>query len=327
MLEAVGLYKSYISKTRLGLFKSEKITKQATNNLSLTIPPGKIIGVLGENGAGKTTLIKMLTTLLLPDKGAILLDGVDANKHLKQTRQRINMIAGGERNIYWRLNALENLQYFGSLYELSKPEISMRSELLLKQLGLWEKRHIPVEQFSKGMKQRLQIAKGLINDPDYLFLDEPTLGLDVQIAKELRQTIRKLAKEENKGILLTTHYMAEAEELCDYIYIIDNGSILLSGKKEEIFSQLHLTKQVVFSLPLSLVDADTMQHHLSQWSDPFELTEQKNTLEVRLFTDQPDLRKIINFFSDKEIDLQQIEIVNPSLESALLAAKERRLEE
>ncbi|WP_086350670.1 ABC transporter ATP-binding protein [Candidatus Enterococcus clewellii] len=325
MLEAINLYKYYTTKTRLGLFKSEKITKQATNNLSLTLPPGKIIGVLGENGAGKTTLIKMLTTLLLPDEGTILLDGTDINSQLKQTRQRINMIAGGERNIYWRLNAIENLQYFGSLYDLSAEEIAKRSEQLLKQLELWEKRHIPVEQFSKGMKQRLQIAKGLINNPDYLFLDEPTLGLDVQIAKELRQTIKQLAKKEGKGILLTTHYMAEAEELCDYIYIIDDGSILLSGTKEELFSQLNLTKQVVFRLPL--MDEEVVDSYLTTWPEPFELARQSDTLEVRLFTNQPDLRKIINFFSDKNIDLQQIEIVHPTLESALLASKESRVEQ
>lgn len=325
MLEAINLYKYYTTKTRLGLFKSEKITKQATNNLSLTLPPGKIIGVLGENGAGKTTLIKMLTTLLLPDEGTILLDGTDINSQLKQTRQRINMIAGGERNIYWRLNAIENLQYFGSLYDLSTEEIAKRSEQLLKQLELWEKRHIPVEQFSKGMKQRLQIAKGLINNPDYLFLDEPTLGLDVQIAKELRQTIKQLAKKEGKGILLTTHYMAEAEELCDYIYIIDDGSILLSGTKEELFSQLNLTKQVVFRLPL--MDEEVVDSYLTTWPERFELARQSDTLEVRLFTNQPDLRKIINFFSDKNIDLQQIEIVHPTLESALLASKESRVEQ
>lgn len=321
MLEAVNLYKHYTTKTRLGLFKSEKVTKQVTKDISLTIPPGKIIGVLGENGAGKTTLIKMLTTLLLPDSGTIRLNGEDINQQLKTTRQRINMIAGGERNIYWRLNALENLHYFGSLYELSKKDIAERSEQLLRQLALWEKRHIPVEQFSKGMKQRLQIAKGLINDPDYLFLDEPTLGLDVQIAKELRQTIKQLAKEEGKGILLTTHYMAEAEELCDYIYIIDNGSILLSGTKEEIFSQLDLTKQVVFNIPL--LDSETINQYLTEWSEPFEIIKKSDTLEIRLFTNQPDLRKIINFFSDRKIDLLQIEIIDPTLESALLASKER----
>ncbi|MBL1226121.1 ABC transporter ATP-binding protein [Enterococcus sp. BWR-S5] len=324
MLEAAHLYKQYTTKTRLGLFKSEKITKQATTDISLTIPPGKIIGVLGENGAGKTTLIKMLTTLLLPDSGTIQLDGEDINQQLKKTRKRINMIAGGERNIYWRLNALENLHYFGSLYELPKKTIDERSEQLLKQFELWEKRHIPVEQFSKGMKQRLQIAKGLINNPDYLFLDEPTLGLDVQIAKELRQTIKQLATQDGKGILLTTHYMAEAEELCDYIYIIDNGAILLSGTKEEIFSQLNLTKQVVFTVPLS--DTEVLNQYLSDWSDPFEIIEKDDMLEVRLFTNQPDLRKIINFFSDKNIDLLQIEIIDPTLESALLASKERSVE-
>jgi ABC-2 type transport system ATP-binding protein len=139
------------------------------------------------------------------------------------------MIAGGERMIYWRLTAKENLEYFGRLYNIPKGLLRERMEQLLGYVGLQEKEDTPVEQYSKGMKQRLQIARGLINDPKYIFMDEPTLGLDAPIARELRAFTRKLAKEQQKGILLTSHYIHEIEELCDYVYIIDKGKKLMEG--------------------------------------------------------------------------------------------------
>lgn len=144
------------------------------------------------------------------------------------------MISGGERNLYWRLTAKENLRYFGSLYGLSGTELSEKIAYLLKIVGLEDAADIPVERYSKGMKQRLQIARGLINDPEYLFMDEPTLGLDIMIAKEIRELVLELAKKEKKGILLTTHYIQEAEELCDYIYVLDKGEIIAQGTKEEL---------------------------------------------------------------------------------------------
>lgn len=146
----------------------------------------------------------------------------------------INIINGGERNIYWRLTARENLWYFGKLYGIKKSILNYRIEKCLKTVDLQDNADIVVEKFSKGMKQRLQIARGLINDPRYIFLDEPTLGLDIIIAKELRRYLKILARDENKGILLTTHYIYEAEELCDYIYVINNGVIVEEGTPEYI---------------------------------------------------------------------------------------------
>lgn len=148
--------------------------------------------------------------------------------------ERINVISGGERNLYWRLTATENLQYFGSLYGLSGKELSERIRALLELVGITEAADTPVERYSKGMKQRLQIARGLINDPEYIFLDEPTLGLDIVIAKEIRKVVSELAEKENKGVLLTTHYISEAEELCDYIYVLDKGEIIAEGTKESL---------------------------------------------------------------------------------------------
>ncbi|MDO4313062.1 MAG: ABC transporter ATP-binding protein [Eubacteriales bacterium] len=229
------LVKDYVLKEKNGLFRPKRVRiVHAVNDISLEIPQGKIIGVLGINGAGKTTTIRMLASVIAPTAGELTMNGVDAVKNHLWVKERINIISGGERNLYWRLTAKENLRYFGSLYGLSGTCLQERIESLLKMVGLEEAADTPVERYSKGMKQRLQIARGLINDPEYLFLDEPTLGLDIVIAREIRRVVEELAKKEKKGILLTTHYISEAEELCDYIYVLDKGELIAKGTKEEL---------------------------------------------------------------------------------------------
>lgn len=235
MIKAEHLSKTYLIKEKKHIFgKKEERKVPAVRDISLEIPKGNITGILGINGAGKTTTIRMLSSLIAPTSGTLTMDGVDAVKHHLWVKERINIISGGERNLYWRLTARENLRYFGSLYGIVRKELEKRIRELLKTVGLEEAEDIPVERYSKGMKQRLQIARGLINEPEYLFLDEPTLGLDILIAKEIRELILTLAKERQKGILLTTHYISEAEELCDYIYVLDQGQIIARGTKAEL---------------------------------------------------------------------------------------------
>lgn len=238
MIELKEVSKIYETKHRQGWFRSEKRSVSAVKSLSLTIASGEIVGLLGLNGAGKTTTIRMLSTLLEPTSGSIEVDGVSMASNRQAIQQKVNMIAGGERMLYWRLTGRENLQYFGKLYGLSNSQIKREAEALLREVGLTEAADQPVEQYSKGMKQRLQIARGLINDPQYLFLDEPTLGLDAPIARQLRSTVRKLALEKGKGILLTSHYLQEVEELCDRVYVLNQGELLLCDTPERIVQQV-----------------------------------------------------------------------------------------
>lgn len=242
-IKAVHLCKDYVLKEKKSMFGSKrKRVIHAVKDISLEIPQGNIIGVLGINGAGKTTTIRMLASVIKPSSGSLMMNGVDAIKNHLWVKERINMISGGERNLYWRLTAKDNLRYFGSLYGLSGALLHDRIDRLLKIVGLEEAADIPVERYSKGMKQRLQIARGLINDPDYIFLDEPTLGLDIMIAKEIRQLIMKLARKDKKGVLLTTHYISEAEELCDYICVLDQGEMIARGTKEELKKYLSVDR-------------------------------------------------------------------------------------
>ncbi len=250
---AQHLVKDYILKEKIkeksGLFgRKQKRVIHAVKDISLEIPQEKIIGVLGINGAGKTTTIRMLASIIAPTSGSLTMNGVDAVKNHLWIKERINVISGGERNLYWRLTAKENLRYFGSLYGLSGDDLDKRIVYLLRTVGLEEAANVPVERYSKGMKQRLQIARGLINDPIYLFMDEPTLGLDIVIAKEIRNLVSDLAHKEGRGILLTTHYISEAEELCDYIYILDKGRIIAEGTKEQLKGLLAYEPKVVTSV-------------------------------------------------------------------------------
>ncbi len=240
MLKAENLGKVYHTSVGKGFFKREKVTVEAVKNLNLEIREGQIVGLLGINGAGKTTTIKMLSTLLAPTVGNISIDGMDAVKNATEVKKFINMVAGGERMIYWRLTGRENLWYYGQLYGVEEKVLKKRMEYLLELVGLTEKQDVPVERYSKGMKQRLQIARGLINDPRYIFMDEPTLGLDAAISKELREYVKQIAYKEGKSILLTSHYMQEVEELCEYIYILDHGTVIAQGTPKEL---AHLARE------------------------------------------------------------------------------------
>jgi ABC-2 type transport system ATP-binding protein len=230
------LVRVYESRKRKHLVGPSTVSRVlAVDDLNLEIPQGELFGLLGPNGAGKTTTVKILSTLLTPTSGRAWVKGLDVTKDAEKVRRIVNMVAGGERMLYYRLTGRENLNYFAELYDVPTSEVSSRVRDVLERVGLQERGDDEVEKYSKGMKQRLQIARGLINDPQVLFLDEPTIGLDVDIAKELRSFVRKqLVEEQGKTVLLTTHYLAEAEELCDRVAFIFKGKIVAQGTPSEL---------------------------------------------------------------------------------------------
>ena len=205
----------------------------ALDGLNLDVASGQIFGLLGPNGAGKTTLIKVLTTLLSPTSGRATVAGFDVARQGKQVRRRIGFVFGGDRGLYYRLSGLDNLLYFAALYGLARSEAMERSERLLAAVGLGEAGGRRVEQYSRGMRQRLHVARGLLTDPQVLFLDEPTIGLDPEGARELRALIASLRNSE-RTILLTSHYMVDIDLLCDRLSIIGQGRVLAEGTPGEI---------------------------------------------------------------------------------------------
>jgi len=214
-----------VFNTTKGILRRTKTQVVAVKDVSFEVDYGELFGVVGPNGAGKTTTIKMLTTMLIPTSGKATVLGYDCEKDVTKVRERIGIVLGGERGLYTRVSAVDNLNYFADLYGVPASIRDKRVKELLDFMGLADRAHDRVETFSKGMKQRLHLARGLVNDPDIIFLDEPTVGLDPEISIETRHMIKELV-EKGKTILLTTHYMFEADELCKRVAIIRNGEIV-----------------------------------------------------------------------------------------------------
>jgi len=218
--------------------------------INFAVEKGELFGLLGPNGAGKTTTIKILITLLLPTSGTALVLGHDVVRETRAVRRRVGYVFGGDRGLYERLSARDNLRYFSELYGVPEREQSRRIGALIEQVGLAGRERELVEGYSRGMRQRLHIARGLLHDPDVLFLDEPTIGIDPVGARELRSTISQLV-EAGKTVLLTTHYMFEADELCDRIAVIASGSIVAEGSPKELKSRVadgHVLEIEVYGL-------------------------------------------------------------------------------
>lgn len=231
VIEVRELRRDYV--TSKGLLRRKTQTVRAVDGVSFTVERGEIFGLLGQNGAGKTTTIKMLITLLAPTSGVCRVLGCDTFGQEKQIRPRINFIFGGEMGVYRRLSARDNLKYFGNLYGVPPRLRDERIKEILRLVDLEEAADRLAETYSKGMLQRLQIARGLINDPEIVFMDEPTVGLDPLGARMLRDIIRRL-RDAGKTVLLTTHYLPEAEELCDRMVILNRGKIAASGTPAQI---------------------------------------------------------------------------------------------
>jgi len=212
--------------SRKGALGGRRHTVTALKGVSFEVAAGELFGLLGPNGAGKTTTVKILTTLLAPTGGEARVLGLEVFRQARRLRPRISFVFGGERGLYWRLTGRQNLRYFSDLYGVPRSVQKDRLERVLSWVGLADRADEPVETYSRGMKQRLHIARALVNDPDVIFLDEPTIGLDPVGAVEVRQLIDELARQEGKTVFLTTHYMFEADALCSRVAIINHGEIV-----------------------------------------------------------------------------------------------------
>jgi ABC-2 type transport system ATP-binding protein len=227
-IELTGLTKRY---------RRGRDSLTAVREVTLRVPAGQVIGLLGPNGAGKTTTIKMLCGLILPSAGTIRLNGYDVGRQRPAAVRQLGAVLEGSRNVYWPLSAWQNLLYFGRLKGLRGAEIRPRAQRLLTELGLWERRHETVGSYSRGMQQKVAVAAALITDPPILLLDEPTIGLDVEAARTVKDWIAQLAREEGKTILLTTHQLAIAQELAGRIAVIRDGRIIADLPTPELLAR------------------------------------------------------------------------------------------
>jgi ABC-2 type transport system ATP-binding protein len=216
-----------------GTNKSPGGIRRAVNGVSVNIKAGEISALLGPNGAGKTTTVRMCGTLLTPTAGTVTVAGIDALKHPREARRATGLVLGGEQGFYSRASARKNLLFFADVAGVPSKNRRRNVTQALEAVQLTDRADDPVRDFSRGMKQRLHIARALLNQPTLLLLDEPTSGLDPQIAAEIRSLIRQLANS-GVGVLLTSHYLGEVEQLADYIQIIAEGQEIAAGTVAEI---------------------------------------------------------------------------------------------
>ena len=303
-----------VYKTTIGVLRRRVKEVVAVDDISFSVEEGELFGLLGPNGAGKTTTVKMLTTLLIPTGGSARVLGRDVVREADSIRGLIGFIFGGERGLYWRLSGQDNLRYFASLYHV-EPQVSRkRIPYLLELVGLGDRGKEKVEGYSRGMMQRLHIARTLIHDPQILFLDEPTIGLDPVGARELRQVIRDL-QAENKTILLTTHYMFEADSLCQRVAVINKGRIIALDTPEALKS--HVSDLAVVEMDVFGMAPDVLERLRNL---PFvdtvsvENVDQRQSLRVQTRRGSEAVPDLMNVLSGLRVG--RVVVREPTLEDA-----------
>ncbi|MBI3117958.1 MAG: ABC transporter ATP-binding protein [Candidatus Hydrogenedentes bacterium] len=227
----------------------------AAKTINFGIRRGEIFGLLGPNGAGKTTCVKMISGLVKPDGGRVIVDGLEVERHRKRILRKVGVVLEGTRTSIWPLTPLENLSYYGNLKNVRGPLLRQRSNELLDFIGLREKKNVQVRYLSRGQKQKLAICIALIANPQVLLLDEPTTGLDVQSGRVIKDKLIEMTRQQGKSVLVTTHDMHVAQELCDRIGIIHKGELVACREIDEL---LDLFSEQVFVFKLDRLPGDTM---------------------------------------------------------------------
>lgn len=292
----------------------------AVNKVSFDVYRGEVLGLLGPNGAGKTSIIKMICGLLTADSGTIFINKIDINKNRQNGLQHISSVLEGNRNLYWRLTVQENLEYFSGNRGYSRKQIAYQVDKLLEQFSLKEKRNELVHGLSRGMQQKLAIAVALLADTEVIILDEPTLGLDVEISYELREILKEIVRDKQRTIIISSHDMPVVQELCDRTIIINKGDVVVDERVENLLNLFEtkaykilldgnlspsLKKSLVINFPLISFNTcskqTTVEVNLEKSRDIYQL--------VDIFKREGTLIKSIN---RSTIDFEQIfiQIVN-----------------
>src|SRR5712692_9903927 len=286
---------------------------RAVNDLNLSVPAGQVVGLLGPNGAGKTTTIKMMCGLVAPTSGRVLLSGYDVARERPMAVRQVGAVLEGARNVYWSLSSWQNLLYFGRLKGLPRRLIAPRAGSLLRSLDLWERRHQAVGSYSRGMQQKVAIAAAMISDPPILLLDEPTLGLDVQMARTVKDWIARLAHEQGKTVVLTTHQLALAQQLGDRIAIIDQGRLLTDLPVRALLDRF---RQDTYEIRLG----GPLAPSASPWLDGFSVTPSADggsSLRGPM-PDQDRLYDLLEKLRAQQLPLLAVEPVEPTLEDVFV---------
>lgn len=303
-------------------------TIEALVDVNLEVRRGELFGLLGPNGAGKTTLIKILTTLLAPTSGRAWVDGLDVVRDYRRIRERINMVAGGENTGYGLLTVRENLWMFAQFYGLDSRTAYQRIDALLAVVGLADQANTKVSNLSTGMRQKMNFVRGFISDPQIIFLDEPTLGLDVGAARDVRRYIKEWTARPDKTTLLTTHYMVEADELCDRVAIIDRGRVLACDTPAALKRQLQ--REAIFDLQVSGFLSPARREQLAGLAgvQKFTATQHDGYMDLRLIlADESVIGPVVTTLTGDGASILELRKREPTLEDVFVALVGRGLAE
>jgi ABC-2 type transport system ATP-binding protein len=330
-VELADLTKQFISRGVDESTGRRRIVRRdivAVDHIDLKIRRGELFGLLGPNGAGKTTTIRMLCTLLEPTSGRAQVWGVDVARDPAAVRRHIGVVLAGERSVYWKLTGRENLEYFAALYQVPQPAARERIAQLLDRVELTPRADDLVERYSTGMRQRLALIKSMVHDPPVLLLDEPTTGLDPQAARNIRDLIRHLHAAEGKTIILTTHYMEEADQLCERIGIIDHGRVIALDRPQAL--KRSFSRGPILRMELE-EPIDGVESALRAVAGVSEVLVREQPADggweftVHLDDAREALPQAVAAVSGRGARVRHLQLVEPSLEDVFIALTGRRL--
>ncbi|ABR50245.1 ABC transporter related [Alkaliphilus metalliredigens QYMF] len=285
-------------------YEKRKRSFQALQDISFTVKPGEIFGILGPNGAGKTTMIKCICGLLFFEEGEISVNGYSMKKNRREGLRYISAVLEGNRNIYWRMTVQENLIFFAGINGVSKSAIKDRMNDLIERFHLQEQRHQVVNYLSRGMKQKVAIAISLITNKPIIMLDEPTLGLDVNMTLEMRGMLQEIAREDQKTILLSTHDLHVVEAICNRVLIINKGKVVAQDSVQNLGTLMNRQiYQIKLHSPVNIQEIASMNKQIGIISEKRNGIEQTIIIELKEVDDLYDLLGLIKDSGGHLIDL------------------------
>ncbi|MFA9416500.1 ABC transporter ATP-binding protein [Natrinema sp. HArc-T2] len=286
----------------------------AVDDVSFDIETGSIVGLLGPNGAGKTTLIKSILGMVLPDEGSVRIGGVDVYERPRDAYAHVDAMLEGARNDYWRLTVRENLRYFATISGVDPDSVRERHERLLTQLGLAEKADVPVRELSRGMKQKVSLASVLAGGAEVVFLDEPTLGLDIESSRTLQQELRRLVEEEALTVVLSSHDMDVVETVCDRVLIMSNGGIIADDTVDALLSGTDLHSIEITSRDLDSAIVSTLEERF----ETISVEPRERGHRITVMTDSDGLYALFAHLRGEDVSLERVRTIEPDLEDAFV---------